>query len=270
MSEKKKKPVTPVSKPFVKGGPTDEMTVRKAAAHFGMLFAAAILSFLVCSMTGVESVILRVLMNGLVIAVILMIFYQRGVNDGSDAVARGEILYQRQERQLPVSESEKRMSFHPAKGFLNGALGTLPLFLVAAVYAVIAQKQVTGYGVLPGWTEIYLRRTEIGAPLTAYTQTAGLSAQDMLRIFDRICVMPFVSMAGAENTDAVLLVERLSPLLLLLPAVAGGAGYLQGVSVRTRVHTEIAENRKKRARREKKARKARLGNMKPKEPQQLN
>ena len=107
MSEKKKKTIAPVSKPFVKGGPTDEMTFKKAAAHFGMLVATAVLSFLVCSMTGVESVVLRLIMNLLVVAVILMIFSHRGVNDGTDAVARGEILYQRLERQQAVSESEK-------------------------------------------------------------------------------------------------------------------------------------------------------------------
>ena len=146
----------------------------------------------------------------------------------------------------------------------------MPFFLIALVFAVTTQKQVTGAGVLPSWTQVYLRRTEIGAPLTAYTEVGGLAISDMLRIFVRIAVMPFVSLAGAENTDGVLLVERLSPLLLLLPALASGIGYLQGVSVRTRVHTEIAENRKKRARREKKARKDRLAAMKPKGPQQLN
>ena len=270
MADNKKQPIQPESKPFIRGSVTDESTLKKAAGHLGMLAAVALMGFLVCSVTGVESMILRVIMNGLVIAVILMLFYQRGVNHGTDAVARGEILWQRQERQLHVSESEKRMCYHPLKGFVNGALGTVPLLIFAVIFAFLAKKQVTTAGALPGWTEVYLRRTEIGAPLTAYTQGAGLAFTDMLRIFIRICVMPYISLVGAENADGVLMVERLSPLLLLLPAVASGIGYLQGVKVRAKVHTEIAENRKKRARRERKARKARLGNLKPKGPQQLN
>ena len=270
MTEKNKKEIKPVSKPFKKGTPTDENTWKNAAGHFGMLAAVAVMSFLVCSMTGVNSLVLRLLMNGLVVFVILMIFYQRGVNQGSDAVARGEIIYQREERGLTVAESERKLSYHPAKGFLNGLIGTAPILVFAIAFAFMAERQVTGAGVLPGWLNVYLRRTEIGGPLSAYTQSGRLAFSDMLRILVRICVMPFVSLVGAENSEGILLVERLSPLILLLPAAASGIGYLQGVSIRTRVHTEIAENKKKSARRERKARKARLNNLKPKGPEQLN
>ena len=270
MSENKKKEVKPVTKPFAKGSPTDENTWKNAAAHFGMMVAMAVMSFLVCSMTGVDSLILRLLMNGLIIFVILMVFYQRGINHGSDAVARGEIIYQRDERNLPVSNSERKLSYHPAKGFLNGLIGTIPFLIFAIVFAFMAERQVTGAGVLPSWTGVYLRRTEIGGPLAAYTQPVGLAFTDILRILVRICVMPFISLVGAENSSGMLLVERLSPVILLLPALASGIGYLQGVSIRTKVHTEIAENKKKRARRERKARKARLNNLKPKGPEQLN
>ena len=102
----------------------------------------------------------------------------------------------------------------------------------------------------------------------AYTVREGMSAVDVIRIIVRICVMPFVSMAGAENRDAMLMVERLSPLLVLLPAIAYGTGYLQGQKERTRIHTGIAESRKNRARKEKRARKARMN--RPKGPEQLN
>ena len=61
-----------------------------------------------------------------------------------------------------------------------------------------------------------------------------------------------------------------SPVLLLLPAAAYGTGYLAGRGVRTRIHSEIAENRKIRAKKERKARKARMARGVPKEPQQLN
>ena len=49
------------------------------------------------------------------------------------------------------------------------------------------------------------------------------------------------------HRDGMLLLERLSPIIVLLPAIAYGTGYLQGQKERTRIHTGIAENRKSRA-----------------------
>ena len=134
--------------------------------------------------------------------------------------------------------------------------------------AVMAERQVTGYGALPSWVSSLQSRNELGDALVAYTVREGISAVDVLRIIVRICVMPFVNMVGAENRDAMLLVEKLSPILVLLPAIAYGTGYLQGKKERTRIHTGIAENRKSRARKERRARKARMN--RPKGPEQLN
>ena len=67
----------------------------------------------------------------------------------------------------------------------------------------------------------------------------------------------------------LLLLERFSPLIVLLPACAYGTGYLQGRKERTKIHTGIAESNRQRVRREKKARKARMAKI-PKGPEQLN
>ena len=95
-----------------------------------------------------------------------------------------------------------------------------------------------------------------------------LTAEDVLRLIIRVAIMPFVSMTGSENRDGLLLLERLSPMLVLLPACAYGTGYLQGQRERTRIHTGIAESNRRRIRKEKKARKARTAA--PKGPTQLN
>ena len=108
----------------------------------------------------------------------------------------------------------------------------------------------------------------VGEALAAYTVRGGMQFVDVLRIIVRILIMPFISMVGSENRDGLLLVERLSPVIVLLPALAYGTGYLQGRSERTKIHTGIAENRKSRARKEKRARKARVA--RPKGPKQLN
>ena len=260
--------VKPVKKPFLKGSPVDERTVRSALGFFGILLMAAFMSFLVSSALGFGSVAVRVLMNVAVEAVLLMIFYNTAAGKGSDAVARGEILYQRQQKGISFSAGEQAVCFHPLKGFVTGLLGSLPLLVFAVVLAATAQRQATGNGGLPAWMSTYLRRTEIGDALTAYTVSAGMTITDVARLIVRIVTMPFVAMVGPENRDGMLLLERLSPLIVLLPGAAYGVGYLTGKEIRMKVHTEIAQNNRRRAQRERRARRARREA--PRGPQQLN
>lgn len=258
-----------VTKPYLTGSPTDERTVKGAFGFFGGLILTGVISFLICSTLSMDSGVLRIALNLAVEALVLVLFYNNAVGRGADAVARGEILYQRQEKGRTFSASEKAMCFHPLKGFLTGAIGTIPILLCAIVLAVTARRQVTGYGALPNWLSTYQDRSEVGDALVAYTIREGIQFTDVLRILIRVAVMPFVSMAGTENQNTLLLVERLSPVIVMLPALAYGTGYLQGRQQRTKIHTGIEESKKTRAKRERKARKARTA-PKPKAPQQLN
>jgi len=158
--------------------------------------------------------------------------------------------------------------FHPLKGYLNALLGMIPFLICAIWLALIAQRQYPGAGTLPSWLDSYQDREEIMAPLASYTQTNGPGVEDILRLIVRIAVMPFVNMIGAENRDGLLLLERLSPLILLLPVIAYGTGYLQGVREREKILTGIAESERKRVRKEKKERKRRAAESR--EPEQLN
>ena len=268
MTIRNKKPATPVQKPFLRGKPTDERTGKAALSFFGILLVTAIMTFLVCSAMSMSIRILQIALNLAVELLVLFIFYNNAIGKGADAVARGEILWQRQQKGIPFTENERAISFHPAKGYVTGLLGTIPLLICATLLAALTERQVTGYGALPSWVSSLQGRNELGDALVAYTVREGIAAVDVIRIIVRICVMPFVNMAGAENRDAMLLIERLSPIIVLLPAIAYGTGYLQGQKERTRIHTGIAESRKNRARKEKRARKARMN--RPKGPEQLN
>lgn len=268
MTNKNRQPAKPVEKPFLTGSPADERTAKSALAFFGVMVMTVFVSFLVCTMMSAGGSLIRIGLNLTVEILILVIFYNNAVSRGAEAVARGEILHQRQEKGQPFTEAERAVCYHPLKGYLTGFLGTLPFLAAAVVLAVLTKKQTTGYGTLPGWMNSYLERSEIGDALTAYTAREGLRFIDILRLFVRIVIMPFISMTGSENRDGLLLVERLSPLLTLLPALAYGTGYMQGRNERTKIHTGIAENRKKRARKEKRERKART--RQPKGPEQLN
>ena len=257
------------AKPFLTGAPKDENTVRQAVKFFGTLFLVAFMTFLVCSMTSFNNDILRIGINLVIEALILIIYWNKGAELGTDGVARGEILYQHIQKGQDASEGERKIPFHQAKGFLIGFLGSLLFLVFALILAFTARKQMTGAGGLPSWMDTYMRRSEISGALASYTQTDPMNITDILRIVIRLLIMPFISMAGAENRGALLLAERLSPVLVLLPAIAYGAGYLQGPARRKRIHTEIAANAKKRRIREKREKRSRISAA-PKGPQQLN
>ena len=133
----------------------------------------------------------------------------------------------------------------------------IPFVILGIILAFSAERQMTSAGTLPGWTSSLLRRSDIGGALVSYTEGEPVSSVDIIRMIVRVTIMPFVSMAGSENREMMLTVERISPLLLMLPVIAYGTGFLFGKNIRTKIHTQIEENRKIRKRRENRARRAR-------------
>ena len=267
---KKKKKTVAQPKPYLKGKACDSRFFKSALGFLGTMAVLIFVSFLVCSFTGFDIAVLRIALNILIIGGILYVFFSRGVSQGTEVTARSENYYNRQSKGMDITENETALCFHPCKGFLYALAGSALFIIPAVILALLTEKQVTGYGVLPQWMDSYLRRTEIGGPLAAYVTREGMSFIDIVRVIVRISVMPAVSMIGAENADAILVLERLSPVLLCLPAAAYGLGYSRGPGERAKVHAEIAENARKSRRREKIERKKRAANREFKAPQQLN
>lgn len=261
---------TIVQKPFLQGTPTDEHFLKNSLLFFGSLVLTSLFSFIVCSSIGFAGIVVRLLINGVIIIVLLSIYFNNGTNQGADAVARGEILYQKQQNGQSFSRKEQSVSFHPAKGFLTAVIGTLPLLIPAVIFAFCTSAILTEAGGLPAWMQNYTRRSDIGNALVQYLQPEGMKLVDYLRVLIRICLMPYVNLVGYTNKEGMLILERLSPLLIMLPALSYGLGYLSGRSVRTRIHTTISRNEKKRIRREKRQRKARQRDRAFREPEHLN
>ena len=263
-----KKPAVPQPKPYMKGSPVDGNTVSTALKFCLAEILGLFLVFLLSNVFQIGNIGLRVVVCMLIEVLYLAIFYNSAVPRGSEAVSRGEIFLGREEKAHDVTPAERASCYHPLKGYVTGILGTLPLLICAIILALTAEKQTTGVGVLPAWLSTYERRSDIGDALVAYNTTAGLSLQGLMRVIVRVALMPFIVMAGADNHTALLLIERLSPVLVLLPALAYGTGYLGGPKERARVHAEIEKNNRRKAKQESKKRKARSA--KPREPEQLN
>lgn len=259
-----------VRKPYLTGSATDERTVRSSLAFFGVMILVFLVAFIACLSATSDTLILRLLINSAVIVLELVIVFNNGLKRGTDDVTKGEILWQKQEKGQPYSDSERKLCFHPMKGYLIGLFGSL-IFIIPAVYlALKASVQMTGAGGLPSWMQTYAKRSDIGNALVSYTQPAGMEAVDYIRAFVRITILPFVNIVGSAEKSGLLLLERISPLILMLPAAAYGTGYLSGRKVRTHVHTAISENNRKRIRREQRRRKARAAAERSREPEQLN
>ena len=69
--------------------------------------------------------------------------------------------------------------------------------------------------------------------------------------------IPFANIATVDNTDALLVMDRLSPLLACLPLIGFPLGYLTGPRSRAMVHGDISSSNKRVQRKQKKALKAR-------------
>ena len=259
-----------IHKPFLTGAVIDERTFRNSLAFFGTLIVVFFIAFIACASATFSSFILRLLMNAAVIILALVIFFNSGSKRGTEDVTRGEIMWQKQEKGQEFSSSEKKICFHPLKGYMTGLFGTIPFILMAIFLAVNTTILMTESGTLPSWMQAYTKRSDIGSALINYTQPEGMTILDAVRAVVRITILPFVNIVGSSNKTGILLTERISPLILLLPAAAYGLGYHGGKKIRMQIHTAISENDRKRIRKEKRRRATGKTSAQGREPEKLN
>lgn len=265
----KKKKIQKVTKPYLKGDMIDRTTLPGAAKFFFGTVVMAILFLVSGVMMSFGQQWVSILVNAVIMLAAYLFFQQMGLNSGADAVNQGEIMHARQEKGRPVAEWERSMCFHPLKGLMTALIGSIPFFLCALVLALIAQRQMTNLGALPNWVGGIEGREEIGGALAYYHETGSMSLEGILRLIVRMATMPCVNMIGADNKDGLLLLERISPILMLLPALCYGLGYMGGVGVRSNIHTNIALGKKKAKRKQAKERRARR-TQPHRGPEQLN
>lgn len=262
-----KKKIEKVSKPYLKGDAFDRTTLPGALKLFVGTVVMAVVFLVVAVMMNLDQMWINICINVAILLATYLMFAQFGMNAGTDAVNQGEIMYSRQEKGRPVAEWERSMCYHPLKGLISGLIGIIPVLICSIILACITERQMTMIGTLPSWVGTFESRPEIGNALAVYHESGSMSLESVMRLIVRMTIMPFVNIFGAENKDAMLTLERVSPLLNLLPAIAYGLGYMNGVAVRTSVHTNIALGKKKAKRKQAKERRARR---QARGPEQLN
>lgn len=257
MQKKKQEKIEKVSKPFIRGKMIDRTLPGGALKFFAFTALMMFVYFMSIIVSSMESQILNILINGAIIVTTWLIFWQSGMVSGADAVTQGEIMYQRREKGRPVADWEADLCYHPLKGLVIALVGSIPLFVCSLVLACIAQRQMTTIGVLPSWVSAFEGRQEIGGALAYYHEEVSLSLEAILRIIIHVAAMPYVGIFGADNKDAMLLLERISPIINLLPALMYGLGYTFGTQERVAVHSNIALGKKKQKKKQQKERRAR-------------
>lgn len=265
--KQKKAQVERIAKPFLRGKMIDRGFVGGALKFFGFTALMAFVYFMSMIVSGGARWV-SMLINGAILFVTWLIMWQSGAGSGADAVTQGEIMYQRREKERPVADWELEQCYHPLKGLMVALAGSLPLFLCCLVLALIADRQMTAMGILPEWVEHMLHRPDIGGGMLAYQQEATVSLEMVLRVIVHIVLAPWVGLVDASNKDAILVLERLAPVLALVPALAYGVGYTFGKKERELVHGNIALGKKKQQKKQRRERRARRTAARG--PEQLN
>ena len=254
-AKKNKRPL--VFKPYTKGNVFDSAALKRSLRVMAYFFMFAFLYLIVGSALQFDSVFLRVLMNLMMVLVCAAVVYTDGARLGDSEVAFGEIAYTRQQTGKEVGEKDIMRCYHPLKGVMIALVAAIPVLLLTLPHAVTAEKQVYALQRLPKWVSGFSNQAEVMAPLRFYSREVQVTVLDILRIVSRVLIFPFANIATVDNTDALLVMDRLSPLLACLPLIGFPLGYLTGPRSRAMVHGDISSSNKRVQRKKKKAAKAR-------------
>ncbi len=251
---KKKKPKQKlIYQPYLEGR-WHTKTAARRGLHVLLYYLIYIFLYVILgSVMSFDNLFLRVVCNGALVIACMLLQYANGTKDGENEVAIGEIAYQRKQSGQRVDPADVDRCFHPLKGWFVMLCGVALPFLMALVYAVLAQPQTYELQALPGWVSAFSSQEDIYAPLSYYPTSASITAFDILRIVVRVLILPFANIVGAKDVAGLLLIDRLSPLLVVIPALGYPLGYLQGKRIRAMVHGNIATNTKRAQRKAKKA-----------------
>ena len=238
-------------------------TFKLAVKCFFSILLSAI-AYLVCMVLfTADNDIFKIVVSLAIVGVALLFQYSSGITKGVAQCTFAEILFINKQEGKLVSTQELNKAYNPLKGIVAVLIGASPFILIAIVYAFITSYDYYSLGALPTWLNPYRLQGEFADALSYYSTAYTFSLQDFLKIIVRLLVFPFVSIADIFGKEAILWVERFSPILLLIAPMGYGIGYFYGENERKKILKGILIGDKKKKRTEKKARKARQQSKSP-------
>lgn len=266
----KQQPVEIVRKPILQGSWHGKDARKIAFKRFMSVIATTAIYLFGSILLGMDALWGRILMGVTLVVGVTYYQYVHGLNQGENDTAYGEIIYARRESGKTVPAEECERSFHPMKGLFAALVGSAPFVLLTLVFAFMAKPVYYAINVLPSWAEGLMTQTEFAAGLSYYAVSETMAVVDIMRVIVRSMIMPFVNIASSFGVDEMLLVERLSPILVLISPLGYGIGYMGGQRLRDQVNTGIKMGDERKKKREMKARKKRQRQQRPaKGPERL-
>lgn len=251
LNKKKKKPL--IYEPYYKGRAwTGAPMIKQALKVFCYFLFFCIMYAIVGSALSFDSFALRLIANGLVLFVCGSVIFNKGLVMGEEDVGLGEIVYSRLEEGKPVEEKDKKLSYHALRGWLIFLLAIVPVLAVTIPAAIGAEREMYVRQTQPAWVNAFEDQEEIALPLDHMNQKEERTAKDIFSLLSRILILPYVGIFTAKNKDALFMLEKLAPVLAVLPGLTFPIGYMMGPHARARVHGDIAQNKKRQKRLQKK------------------
>lgn len=247
-----------VYKPFQKGKPYGKGTIRRSLRIFCYFFLFLFIYFILGPALQFENQTLRIITNVMLVALGGMLLYVDGARQGEEDVMLGETALNRIESGRQVKKEEIARCYHPWKAAIAALIGCLPILMITIPFALTAEKQSYSLQPLPEWLNALREGYEdIAQPLSYYNTSVAITIVDFIRMVVRALNLPFISIANIFGADAVLLVDRLAPVLICLPVIGYPIGYLTGPRARALIHGDISTSKKRHARKERQAARAR-------------
>ncbi len=257
-ANKKKKKIKPIPKPYLKGNAVSRLVVTRGLKLMVYPVIFILINLFVGAAFSFEgSLFLRVLFNVALVLFCGLLLYTNGQNTGYGDITLAEIMYNHVQEGKEVSARDRDRCYHPLKGLTTALVGYLPFLILSLIYALTVQRQQFALPALPSWVGAFEGERDFMLPLQYYQATEPFTAGVVLRVIMRLLLYPYINLVGARNASLTLLVDRLSPLALLVPYLGYVVGYLRGRHSRAMLHGSMAAaDRKKRRKARMAARKA--------------
>ena len=211
---------------------------RMAGRILTTLVVLTVLGLMFSALQAIENLWLRAALSLLILSGVLTLYLNDGMNKGvSDAVA-SRFYVSAKERGIPLEAKDDAACYHPLKA-VCAALAVFALPLALSVIVAFSAKEYT-YVLqdLPGWlTDSYASRLDVMAPLGAYSVQQSMQPLDWVRLIVRLPILIMVNLFADAQTMSAL-IDRLSPLMMLVYPAAYIAGYLLGPKANRRIEKQ--------------------------------
>jgi len=193
----------------------------------GSMVAVAVLGLMFSALQALSTG-LRLVLTIVILAGVIVLMFSEGLNKGAADAAASRNYVSLAAKGIKLEEKDDAACYHPLKA-LCACAAAFALPLLAAVFIAVTAKAYT-YTLqdLPTWlTDSYGIRTDVMAPLGAYTAEQSMTLYDWVRTFVRLFEMIFINLFS-DPLKMSLTIDRLSPLFILSYPLTYMIGYLVG------------------------------------------